>query len=764
MKPSNLRSSSLSAAFSRSAVVLLLTNLGAGLALAQEKGTLEEVIVTAQKREQKLQDVPTVVNALSGAALRASSVTEVNQLSTLVPGLHIVSDQTGRNTQIKIRGVGPDDATNVRPSVGFFYNDIPMMTQLQGGQSVASDLDLADLARVEVLKGPQSTLFGESVTSGAVSFTTRRPSVADGVNGRVSVNVGNHDVLQYRAAFGAPIGDKIAVRISGFHAESKDQVLNTVDNSRRKLESEGYTAQVLFQPSDDWKFILEHNRRMTRQAGGSTDGQDALAYGTPTIDAAAAAGIALTPPNPFDRKIQVLYPFRERLDDALTSLHATWNITDRWSLTSITGYQTNFDSYGGDGLLGGYNASTSVQVGFWAKGVQKIHYTTEEVRVDYAGEKLNSMLGVYWSSQQAPVSRGDFGFIFPGFVFPLVNIFTTDRKTDSIFTHNSFKFTDSWELVFGGRYTKEKATGHADLVSGQGDYSGNHAVDLTGVPLHVSDVSAWGGTLKLLYHVNDEITAYAGVDRGFLLGGINGINQPNYNTEVAYNYEIGLKGAYLDNTLRLNADIYETKYNGYQVVSYDSRTLSFITQNADVTGKGVEIESQWLPIRQLTLGANLAFNDIKFDSYRGAICDNYQNVFGSCPNDPVAGAQDLTGKRLSQAPRWSANLNAQYSDTLGTTGLDWYLRGEYDFRGTANAHPVGTNGDPRQRIPSYGLFNASLGLLSEHGWEVILWGKNLTNKDYFLNIIRQPVGGEGGFVTGRIGMERSGGVTVSYSF
>jgi iron complex outermembrane receptor protein len=264
--------------------------------------------------------------------------------------------------------------------------------------------------------------------------------------------------------------------------------------------------------------------------------------------------------------------------------------------------------------------------------------------------------------------------------------------------------------------------------------------------------------------VSDEVTWYAGVDRGFRLGGINNLGQPNYDNEIALNYEVGVKGLFLDNTLRVNASIFHTKYDGYQVVSYNSDAFTFITQNADVTGEGVEVETLWAPIRELELGLNIAYNDTEYDKYLGATCDNYQIATGLCPNDPVPGSQDLSGRRLSAAPEWSGNATAQYTNDLGSTAMDWFVRGEYAYRDWTYSHPVGENGDPLQRIDGYGLFNASVGLRSEEGWNATLWVKNLTDKDYLTNISRQPVGSTPDWVTARVGMERSYGLTLSYDF
>jgi iron complex outermembrane receptor protein len=247
------------------------------------------------------------------------------------------------------------------------------------------------------------------------------------------------------------------------------------------------------------------------------------------------------------------------------------------------------------------------------------------------------------------------------------------------------------------------------------------------------------------------------------LGGINTLGAPNYADEIAWNYEIGLKGVFLQNTLRMNLSTYIAHYDGYQAVVFDSANFTFITQNADASTRGVELQTEWAPTRQLTLSADIAYNDAHYDHYLGAQCDNYQLATQLCPNNPGTGAQDLSGRRLSQAPLWSANADAQYGDALGGTRLNWFVRGEYVYRDSAYAHAVGEFGDPLQLMPSYSLFNASAGL-SGSGWQLKIWGKNLTNKNYLTQVIRQPTGSDPDYVLARVGMERTYGVTASYSF
>lgn len=736
--------------------ILLLAQEG-----ASEAAGIREIIVTSQRREQKLQDVPTTVGVLTQDALQAANVTEVNQLSNITPGVLINSDQTGRDTQIKIRGVGPDESSNIRPSIAFFYNDIPLMTQVGGGQSVASDLDLGDLVRIEVLKGPQSTLFGESVSGGAISFYNKRPKVSDGFNGKVSATYGSNHAFQARASLGAPIGEAIAVRFSAYHNEYDGQIRNTVDGSRKQFQGNGYSVQLSIAPHPDVDIVLEHNYRSSKYHGGSSDEKEVISYGQSAIDAADEQGVALTPADPFDRKVQIRYPMREKFVNSLTSMHVDWRIADGWSLTSITGHQRNKDRYGGDGPLGGYNASDSITPGFLAFGRQRIRYTTQELRLAYSGGNLNSLLGAFYADYDVPLSQGD--FLFTAIGFPLVSVQTVDRQTWSVFTHNSYKLTPALEVVVGARYTREKAKGLNDVVNGSGAYAGSPP-DLSALPTRRSNESAWGGTAKLLYHIGRDISLYAGVDRGFRLGGINNLGQPNYGTETAYNYEAGIKGFFFDRQLRLNLSIYHTDYSGYQVVSYDSRSLSFITQNADVKAKGVEFDALWTPVSGLSIGLAGNYNDARYKKYVGAICDNYQLAYGTCPDTPVVGAQDLSGKRLGQAPRWSLNSTVHYEHPIGGSGLTAFLDGSHAYRSAADAHPVGDGGDPLQRIAGYGVFNVNVGLRSQAGWQIAVWGKNIANKNYYTFIGRQPVGEDPDYVVARIGMERTVGVTLSHSF
>ena len=730
---------------------------------AQEGRMLEEVVVTAQKREQSLQDVPSTVNVLTAEVLSASTTTEVNQLSTLTPGIFINSDQTGRNTKIKIRGVGPDEASNIRPSIGFFYNDIPLMTQLQGGQSVASDLDLGDLTRIEILKGPQSTLFGESVSAGAIAFYNRRPQVNEEWNGRFSVNYGSHDLRQYRAAFGGSLANSTAFRITAYDNQIDDQVKNTVDNSRRALESSGFAAQLLYAPTEGLEMTLEYKRRNSSQTGGSVDGLDISSYGGQTEAAGIDKDIPLTAPNPFDREVQMVFPLIGEMRNELISLHLDYEVNESWSLTSITAHQMNQDKYGGEALLGGYNASNGVIEGFYAQGDQEIDYTTSELRFNYDADDVTSMFGVFLSIYDAPGTRGDFGFVFPDFVFPLAQYIEIKKDMYSLFTHNSWRFAPHWELVAGARYTSEKTDGRNGLVEFQGIYT-EQPLDISVFDESASDEDAWGGTLKLLYDLDDDLVLYAGLDRGFRLGGVNNLGEPNYDTEVALSIEAGIKGYLLDRTVRVGASLYHTDYDGYQAVLYNSEAFTFITQNADVTGQGVELELLWIATTNLQFEFNALYNQVEYDHYPGASCDNYQLAFGTCPNDPVEGAQDLSGKDLPASPTWSGNMALQYEGMAMSGAVSWYLRGEYAYRGNSYAHSVGSGGDPMQRIASYGLFNASVGFDFSGGWSLKLWGKNLANEDYYTDIARQPVGSEPEYIQARIGWERSYGATIGYQF
>ena len=369
------------------------------------------------------------------------------------------------------------------------------------------------------------------------------------------------------------------------------------------------------------------------------------------------------------------------------------------------------------------------------------------------------MLGVFYGDYQAPLSRGDFGSVFPGFIFPLAAV-RHRRQADVVGLQPQLVAVHATSGSSCSARVTPRSRTTARTVSCWVGRLFRAPLDTSLFPRVSSDESAWGGTLKLLRHLNDQVTVYAGIDRGFRLGGINNLGQPNYDTEIALNYEIGLKGLFLDNTLRLNASVFHTDYDGYQVVQYNSEAFTFIVQNADVIGQGVELDAQWAPTSGLELGASLAWNDTYYDSFVGAPCDSYQLGFGTCPNDPVPGAQDLTDEQLSAAPKWVGNLNAQYTAGLGSTSLEWFMRGEYSYRGSSLSHPVGDGGDPMQEIDSYGLVNASLGLSSARGWDITLWGKNLTDKDYFTNISRAPVGSEPDYVTARIGMERSYGVTL----
>jgi len=725
----------------------------------QQRPVLEEIIVTAQKRQQRLEDVPALVNPLSDEMLQSANVTKFQDVGRMIPGLDIQGDEGGLGATVKMRGIGSDSLTSIPSSIGYFYNEIPVIQSVTTGASLF-DLDFFDLDRIEVLKGPQSTLYGTSVSTGAISLYTRKPSLSDGLSGKVSTTFGDHNRQEYRGVLNIPIGGILALRATGYDTAYDGQVVNLVDGSRLNTETWGGRVQLLYEPSANLELLFSYEKRFQFSSGGS-GANTYLPLGYPDAYTALAAAnqVTLVPADPFSRKIQVNHAAKQHIRRELGSLHGKWTIADRWSLNSVTAYQAeDYRHYGSD-PYGGHDSTPGLFDTLANFGTARQQYFTQELRLNYTGRQLTSTLGVFYEHTNVPRNRLDMNFAG----FPLLfDLGTGAGDGRSIFGHNSFRFNEKWEAVFGARYSEASSDTRSESFAFAGAYSGvTPDPDFSRIPLNSVRPSAWGGTVKGIYHTSDAVSIYAGIDRGFKLGGNNGYGAPAYGTEVALNYEVGVKGQFLDKTLRVTSAIYRQTYSNYQDfngVADPSTGLYqfFILNAAKVVVQGVETSAEWLATDHLTLSGSMGLNDARFKDYKNAQCNQPQVHFGECSS----GVQDLSDTRLNNAPLWSVNLSSQYGGALHDTGWNWYVRGEYVFR--SQTHGALDN-DPGSRIPAYGLYNASLGVSSAaNKIEAILWVKNLTNKNYYTGIIDSSLGYPG--LSAYLGFERSAGVTLTYSY
>ncbi len=796
------------------------TSIAAAIALltspVMAQMQLEEVLVTAQKRTQSVQDVPSSVAAFNEEMLDKTNTRNFGDLGNIASGLTITPSADGFSSIIKIRGVGNNAfAPSIRPAVGIFLDDIPL------GSTEAAYNNMADIIRVEVLKGPQSTLFGKEVSAGAISLYTKRPDTQS-MDGYIEGNFGNLGLQEYRLGGNVPIGDTLGLRVSGYSNKRNATTKNIATKNEAlpgeqdasggratdggKLDAFGYRTRLLWEATDTFSATLGYEKHEVDVEGTNSV---AAEYGdlfysweqniVGITDPAKSQLIIL---DPFDRKTSAVAPTDRSTTTKILSLHMDWEINDQWTMTSITADQSyQLDNVGADNS-GFVNAEgKKVDSSFTLTSApykltntiqdQGTDSFTQELRFTYEGDSWSSIVGGFYAETDlASIVHINFlQAIFGDLAVyaPTLSNIEDDTTEWALFTHNIWTIREGLDLTFGLRYSDvEKEAVKGQLV-GVGDFAefGHPLVPTTpwadNIPVQNDSWDEYTGTVKITWWLNDEMSVYGGWDRGFKAGGHNvckGVGEdPNcpepFKSEVADNFEVGIKGRFLENTLVWNAAVFYQTYEDYQVEIQDDEGVGNSVLNAAaVEIQGFETDFQWLATDNFLIDGNLAYVDGRWDDYKNAGCIRAQYQREKCttvlPNGNFA--QDLSGKRLNYTSPWTGNLFATWSDEF-SNGMNWYLRGEVAYRDDILFFP---DLDPAATEDAYTVLNASMGLSSEAGnWDVILWIKNLADEEYITAANRardsnglpqftgiDPV--EGYRVTP--GPERTYGLTLKYRF
>jgi iron complex outermembrane recepter protein len=761
-------------------------------AIAQQL-QLEEVIVTAQKREQTLQDIPGSVAAITSEMMDKTVTTNFNDIGKITSGLTIGGGADGFGKLIRIRGVGTNSfVASIRPAVGIFLNEVPL-----GAPEMAYN-NLADIERVEVLKGPQATLFGKEVSSGAIAMHTRKPHT-DEIDGYIEGNFGNLELAEIRGGVNLPLSSDFALRVSGYYNERGETVRNATVPGKPggAYDQTGYRARLLWQPTDTFEAILSWEDHENESGGTLSVPQQ---YGDlyQTVDQVESPDNSrLIVRDPADRVTDSSDPGARDTDSSMWSLNMSWDITDEWSLTSVTSDQEWEQVAGGD--TNEYDTSDT-SVGPYTLN----HYInkpgtdtfTQELRATYSGERWSSIIGAFYAETDT-VNHTSFAQLVG--LIPAIDLSVTaagvvdlvdDTQEWAVFTHNIYSLTDSVDLTIGARYSEVEKDSQKGQVTGVGPLAELNSPLIPAntwgddIPVQSDTWDEVTGTLKLSYHLNDDMTLYAGWDRGFKAGGHNVCkNEPGgdaplcpepFDSETADNFEIGFKGRFLDRTLSLTTALFHQTFDDYQVEIQDDLGIGNTIQNAaSVEIQGVEAEFVWLVGEHLSFDGNVSYLDATWDEYTDAGCIRPQYQAVACTevitgDGQSAFVQDLSGEPLNYAPDWSYNLNATWSDTLGER-LEWYIRGEVAFRDEVYFFP---DLDPDAVGGDYTLFNASLGLsAADLSWQVIVWGKNLADEDYLVSASPNFDSGDPRFGNTPVegyrvvaGIERTYGITLKYSF
>ncbi|MHA3792643.1 TonB-dependent receptor [Sphingomonas sp. YL-JM2C] len=662
----------------------------AGAAQAQSAAAqdpaLDEIIVTAQKRSESVQDVPLAVSAVGGATLDRLGVGNPLQLGATVPNFNL---QTNSGvTYIYLRGVGNNFlGLGIDSNVAYHANGVYI------ARPRAQVSSYFDVDRIEVVRGPQGDLYGRNATGGSINVITRKPT--DAFSANATLSVGNYGLVQGEAGVGgAIVPGKVAVRAAGFFVDrggygKNEATGKDVDNRKEQAgrltveltPSEPLTIEIIadyFHANDAWGVV--------HQAGSGIPGALTLAESLGNFPSNIRNVVSGVDPN---RKIRAWG----------VQGTATLDLADNMSLRSITAYRkSRFTAL--DELIG-----TDPSIGAISQ-LEKQHQFSEEVQFLANGTGWDFILGGYYFTESVD------GFIhIPIFFDPAAQFDqrgTGDTKAYAVFAHGSWEFVPRLKLVLGARYSHEKRTS-------EGVFTAPFVPIPTGGE---KSFNAFTPKATLQFEPSDNLTVYGGVSKGFKSGGFTiGVPGPGVEPEKLLSYEVGLKAQMFDR--RLTANIAAFWYDYTNMVVTRVVQAQTVEENAGKsTIKGIEVELTARPTSRLRIDASLGLLDAKFDSFTTPD-----------PLNPAAGPISLAGNRLPGSAKYTARVGAQYDIPVGDIAKV-SISGDAFFSGDMYFDPYEHRGSYQ---PSYETYNASLTYDSGRWWSMTLWGRNLSNKTIVSN-------------------------------
>ena len=734
--------------------ITVISALGSATSAAQ----LEEVIVTAQKREQSQQDIGMAISSLDGLALEERRIETPLDLQAISPNINVKEISPGLFPVFTIRGVGLNDfSANNNPTVGVYLDEVFLSSTTQ------LTFQLYDIERVEVLKGPQGTLYGRNTTGGAISFVTAAPAFED--DWRVSLGGGAYDLLEAEFMGNKALSDRLAIRVAGKVVDQgegfyESRTLDGEDIGERREYAARLQTTWLASDSLDINLKLEASR--SRSEVGQFEHFGTLQAGTfPPQPCAAilagrrdpgqcadAFGYSDNDGDPFEGDWNNDARFDS--DGRAATLRLNWDVGPG-TLSSVSGW-VDFERK----AFNDTDASPFIQAEFDV--LDSVEQFSQELRYAFSpGADLELIVGGFlaWDEVEIDVP----GSLDDLFATRVLIASEQETRSAAVFAQGDWHFRPDWTLTLGLRMTDEER----EFTGGMQDLNPFGTSCLlsptcnpgpTGpVPVAFNDETISeqepSARLAISWQATDAFMAYGSVARGFKSGGFFGggfvtssTQLESFAPETLVAWELGFKSQWLDDTLRLNGAVFYYDYSDVQTFTQvDAGQLSVLklsnVDEADISG--FEADLLWQPTAGFTLQANVGYLDTELGAF-------------SAPG----GGDIPKGNELPNAPEWSYNLFARYEWQAGSLG---FLSAQLDYAYTDEAFREAVN-IPFLATEDYGLWGARLALRSsDDRWEVALWGKNLSDETYRLHAFDNGIGNGGS----TYGAPRTWGATVQFN-
>ena len=746
---------------------------------------LEEIIVTARRREESLQDVPQTVNAVTSESVEKLNILRFNEVQSVVPGLTLSSGNNGYTTSATMRGASFQVESGARPTVEFYLNDSPI-------ESVFLFQTMYDLGQIEVLRGPQGTLRGRAAPSGSITVTTHRADLHD-FGGYADLTATDQDRQNVQGAVNLPlIRDNLALRVAGLWDENEYDDVRSIANPRKPFEhTQSGRATLSWEASDALSGNVTYQQ--LRHRIYSYFGVESFSLSEPTA----------SPSNPF-----ITPSARLAITDGANAPMqrmqlATGNADYRFAGQKLS-YVGAYNLEDVDAPSPQDNANAVPDFEFYQRLHTHLNQRSHELRL--ASEErlfgwMDYVVGGFYSKRSVPnnVQQGTLVGLPAPTGFRVITVVNTpiatqgNQEEKSVFANLTAHIGDRIELSGGLRRI---------------DWKDQNAVTVSGATL--ADVTKKDTPIvynfSASYRLTDDVMVYANYGKSWREGpNAIGIFRPltarlseftQLNNETSKSYEVGFKSSFLEHRLRVNASLFHQDFTNYlyrgPTVYYVNltqagaapATFNFLA-NVDATVNGAELEVAYEPVERWVINASLAYANGKINN--GLVACNDFNGDGIPDTNAItptvaqvraaAGGEEVAAcrinDRLSTAPNLSGTLQSEYSLPI-TGSMGSFVRGLYTVFGENPQDPH----NPYDNVPYYGLLNLYLGIRSNSGaWEVSLFGKNLANSAQVSAVGNGPqttgytnpitrLGGRlpSGYATVSVPPEREFGVNLRYIF
>lgn len=696
-------------------------------ALAQAAAAAnDEIVVTAQRRAENVQDIPIAIQAIGGAQLIQAGVKQISQLSTLTPSF--VFSQAGPEPTITLRGIGGELVQIAgEPSVSIALDGAPLLRQQYFLGA------FFDVERIEVLRGPQGTIAGRNATGGAVNIISRKP--AWNTEGEVNVSYGNYDALNVSMyASGPIIADKLAAH---FAVERRDQdgfIKSTINGQRYGGKDDMLArASLLARPSEGIELLLsgdyyhsEDNSPPIVSMGIGSPGVVAV------IDPLGFGSVSYFDPDSKRAAIAGLGPNAKEVFTAESygvNLQGSFELGENTTLKTVTAYRRlegnqRYESARSDTVI------DPIYTPYYQR-----QFTQEVTLTSSIGENVDWLLGGQYIDETARENTSViyfFGLAGPAFFPPIgFNLTVYDQiklRSYAAFGQIQWRFAPTFQLTLGGRYTKDRKIYRGDLgVPAE-------APPIPGITINQRESwSAFTPRVALDWKPNSDVTVYASASRGFKAGGFGTAGQliPGFGPfkpETVWNYEAGVKTSLFDRLLTANLTGFWADYKNLQFPFFIA-PATIIRNAGKARVKGIELELGFHPVQGFDLGFNATYLDAKYRDFVAADPSRpATSIFGTPVPGVSQGPTQRAGNSLSKAPKYSATANASYRFNLsGSSAIILY--GDVRYQSKVYFSPFKNDYESQK---GYALVNLRATFEANEHLSVAIFGRNVFDKNYYL--------------------------------